>query len=90
MLDSFRWKPNTTVAAIIEKNGVFLMVEKETIQGMQFNQPAGHIEEGENLIDAVIREVWEETGYKFLPQRLVGIYLSEPNLFDIAYLRFAF
>jgi len=86
------WTPRTTVAAVIESDGKFLLVEEET--GKQpytvFNQPAGHLENGESLIDAVIRETLEETGYDFKPTALTGIYRwIEPNAGD-TYMRFCF
>lgn len=69
------WRPDVTVAAIAEEDGRFLMVE-ERIQGrLVYNQPAGHLESGESLIDAVIREAREETAWEFAPQALVGFYL---------------
>ncbi|MGL6070651.1 NUDIX domain-containing protein, partial [Craterilacuibacter sp.] len=82
-----RFKPNTTVAAIIERDGRFLMVEENTREGVRYNQPAGHLEKGESLLEAVCREVREETGYAFTPQGLVGIYLAQG---EPTYLRFAF
>lgn len=69
------WKPDLTVAAIIEREGRFLFVE-ERIQGRRvFNQPAGHVEDGETLLAAVIRETQEETAWHFVPEYLLGIYL---------------
>ena len=63
-----------TVAALIEKDGRFLMVQ-ESISGKSvFNQPAGHLEDNETLIDAVIRETREETAWLFEPQSVTGIY----------------
>lgn len=84
------WKPNVTVAAIIERDGKFLLVEEETDEGIRFNQPAGHLECEEALTDAVIREALEETGYAFDPQFLVGVYNWRHPSKDITYLRFAF
>ena len=56
-----RWKANVTVAAVIEKDGRFLMIE-ESIDGQKvLNQPAGHLERNESLLNAVKREVLEET-----------------------------
>lgn len=64
-----------TVAAILERRGRFLFVEERDGEGPRvLNQPAGHVEEGESLIDAVIRETREETGLAFTPTHLVGIY----------------
>lgn len=84
------WKPHVTVAAVLERGGKFLLVEEETDSGIRYNQPAGHLECGESLIDAVIRESLEETGYSFAPQYLVGIYNWRNEAKDITYLRFAF
>ena len=58
-----RWKPNSTVATIIEQNGKFLFVEEEDSGKFVYNQPAGHLDEGETLSDAAIRETLEETGH---------------------------
>ena len=84
------WKPNVTVAAVIERDGKFLLVEEETDAGLAFNQPAGHLEEGEALVDAVVRETLEETAYHFKPTHLVGVYNWKHPAKDVTYLRFAF
>jgi 8-oxo-dGTP pyrophosphatase MutT (NUDIX family) len=84
------WKPNVTVAAIIEQDGKFLLVEENTSQGLLFNQPAGHLEANESLLAAVIREALEESAYEFEPQHLVGIYRWHAPASDTTYLRFAF
>lgn len=84
------WKPNVTVAAIIERDGKFLLVEEETADGLMFNQPAGHLEDGESLFDGVVREVQEETAYRFTPTGLLGVYHWKHPARDITYLRFAF
>jgi len=88
------WKPSVTVAAIIEHEGRFLLVEEETSDGIRFNQPAGHLDPGESLIDAVSREALEETAFEFTPESLVGIYmsryLSNRTGEEVTYLRFAF
>ena len=68
------WKPNVTVAALIERDGRFLLVEEETDDGIRFNQPAGHLDEGESLVAACAREALEETAWSFTPTALVGIY----------------
>lgn len=86
-----QWKPNTTVAAIAEQDGRFLLVEESINDKLVFNQPAGHLEHGESLLDAVKREVLEETAWEFEPETLVGVYLyPNPNDPDITYLRFCF
>ena len=86
-----QWKPNTTVAAITEQDGRFLLVEELINGNIVFNQPAGHLEQGETLIEAVKREVLEETAWEFEPKSLVGVYLyPNPQQEDITYLRFCF
>lgn len=90
-----RWAPRTTVAAVVtDAQGRYLMVEEHTPRGLRLNNPAGHLEPGESLLDAVVREVREETGRAFTPEALVGIYLARveapgAGLAD-AYLRFTF
>lgn len=84
------WKPNVTVAAVVMRDGKFLLVEEETEAGLAFNQPAGHLEAGESLIDAVIRETLEETAYHFKPTHLIGVYNWKHPGKDVTYLRFAF
>jgi len=84
------WKPHVTVAAVIEKNGRYLMVEETTEQGVAFNQPAGHIEPGEDLIAAIKREVLEETAWQFEPSALVGVQLWRKTSNAPTFLRFCF
>ena len=84
------WKPHVTVAAVIERDGKFLLVEEATPQGLRFNQPAGHLEADESLPDAAIRETLEESAYHFAPHHLVGIYRWHAPESDTTYLRFAF
>lgn len=88
------WKPSVTVAAIIERDGRFLLIEEETSDGVRLNQPAGHLDPFESLAEAVAREVMEETAYEFKPTALVGMYLSSYHSArrnsDVTYLRFAF
>lgn len=89
-----RWHPSVTVAAVIEQNGKFLLVEEHTPEGLRLNNPAGHLEEGESLVQACTRETLEETAHPFTPNALLGIYMSRfqrPSAGqDITYLRFAF
>ena len=86
-----QWKPNTTVAAIAEQDGRFLLVEESINGNLVFNQPAGHLEQGETLIEAIKREVMEETAWEFEPESLVGVYLyPNPHQAGITYLRFCF
>jgi len=84
------WKPNVTVAAVIERAGRFLLVEEETDYGIRFNQPAGHLDEGESLVDAVVREALEETAHRFMPEYLIGIYQWRRPDGQATYMRFAF
>ena len=81
---------HTTVAAIIEDNGKFLLVEESTDRGNRFNQPAGHLEDNETILEAVVRETLEETAYAFKPELLLGIYHWKHEHNDTTYLRFAF
>ena len=84
------WKPHVTVAAIIEREQRFLIVE-EIIDGEhRFNQPAGHLEAGESLVEAAIRETREETGWRFLPEAVTGIYQWRQPDNGIHFLRFSF
>lgn len=86
-----QWKPNVTVAAIVQEEDRFLLVEENADDRLVLNQPAGHLEKDEHLLDAVRREVLEETARVFRPQSLVGVYLF-PNrhVEEISYLRFCF
>lgn len=84
------WNPHVTVAAVVEQAGRYLLVEEETDDGIRINQPAGHWERGETLVNAAVREALEETGYPFSPTHLVGLYNWSRPGGDITYLRFAF
>jgi 8-oxo-dGTP pyrophosphatase MutT (NUDIX family) len=80
------------VAAVIEQDGKFLLVEEHTPEGLRLNNPAGHLDPGESPAQGCARETLEETAYTFTPTALVGIYLSrfQRQQDDITYLRFAF
>ncbi|MFA7243384.1 MAG: NUDIX hydrolase [Sulfuricellaceae bacterium] len=84
------WKPNVTVAAVIEQDGKFLLVEENTDDGVRFNQPAGHWEQDETLVEGTVREALEETAYHFSPQWLQGVYRWHHPRKDVTYLRFAY
>lgn len=73
------WKPHTTVAALCERDGRYLLVKEEVEGAIVYNQPAGHLESGETLLDAVVRETLEETRYRFIPSALQGIYRYTPD-----------
>lgn len=85
-----QWKPNVTVAAVVERDGAFLLVEEQTTAGIRFNQPAGHLEAEESLLDAVVRETLEESARDFVPEELLGIYQYRQTGSGVTYLRFAF
>jgi 8-oxo-dGTP pyrophosphatase MutT (NUDIX family) len=84
------WTPHVVVAAIVERDGKFLLVEEHTAEGLRLNQPAGHWEPGETLLDAVRREALEETAHHVEPLALLGCYSTYYPLRDITYLRFAY
>ena len=89
-----RWKPSVTVAAIIEREGRYLLVEEHTPEGLRLNNPAGHLDPGESPEQGVAREALEETAFVFQPTALVGVYLSRfqraSTQEDVTYLRFAY
>jgi 8-oxo-dGTP pyrophosphatase MutT (NUDIX family) len=82
--------PDITVAAVTETDGRFLVVEERINRRLVFNQPAGHVERGETLLAAVVREVREETAWGFNPQALIGVYLWKNPTSGRATMRFAF
>ena len=84
------WKPRVTVAAVIELEQRFLMVEENTPRGVQFNQPAGHLEENEDLLTAIKREVLEEAAWHFTPQALIAVHLWRRNPESETFMRFCF
>jgi 8-oxo-dGTP pyrophosphatase MutT (NUDIX family) len=89
-----RWRPSVTVAAVIERDGRFLMIEEETSEGLRINNPAGHLDPGETPAEGCAREALEETAWQFRPTQLLGVYVSRFQRSttgeDITYLRFAF
>lgn len=101
-MPDLRWKPNVTVAAVIERDGRFLLVEEHTSHGLKLNTPAGHLDPGESPAEGCAREALEETAHHFVPTALVGVYMArfqrQPTASaerrdsdeDITYLRFAF
>jgi ADP-ribose pyrophosphatase YjhB (NUDIX family) len=84
------WQPAVTVAAIIERDGRFLLIEEDAEGERVFNQPAGHWEPGETLEAACAREALEESACRFMPRALVGIYHWQAGANGVTYLRFAF
>ncbi|MET3395494.1 8-oxo-dGTP pyrophosphatase MutT (NUDIX family) [Variovorax sp. 1140] len=90
-----RWKPNVTVAAVIEREGRFLLVEENTPDGLRLNTPAGHLDPGESPAEGCARETLEETAHHFTPTALIGIYMARSRPLaeggeDTTYMRFAF
>ena len=84
------WRPSVTVAAVIERDGRFLFVEEIADGKRVLNQPAGHLDPGESLLEACVRETLEETAHTFAPSALVGIYRWRHEASDTTFLRFAF
>ena len=84
------WKPNTVVAAVLERDGRFLLVEELAKGRVVYNQPAGHLDPGETLLEAVKRETLEESAWHIEPESLIGVYLIEPADAEVTFLRFCF
>lgn len=87
------WQAHVTVAVIVEREGKFLLVEEETLASHLdvYNQPAGHVEQGETLIEAAKREALEETGFEVEPTALLGLYTYTPETTpDVTYYRVCF
>jgi len=81
---------DVTVAAVVSRGERFLVVEEQAGGRVVFNQPAGHLEPGESLVDAVVRETKEETGFHFSPQSIVGVYLWHCDEAERSFLRVTF
>ncbi|CAM3743935.1 NUDIX hydrolase [Roseateles saccharophilus] len=94
MAGTHRFRPSVTVAAVIARDGRYLLVEEDTPEGLRLNNPAGHLEQGENPIEAVVREALEETARAFVPEAFLGVYLARfvrpQPLEDVTYVRLAF
>ncbi len=78
-MSSSRWKPSVTVAAVIAHAGRYLLVEEHTADGLRLNTPAGHLEPGESPQQGAVREALEETGRRFTPEALLGVYMAAAN-----------
>lgn len=85
-----QWAPHVTVAAVIEREEHFLVVEEQVHGRLLYNQPAGHWEVGESLTAGAVRETLEETGWDFEPQALLGVYHWVHPGKSETYLRFCF
>ncbi len=90
MNDPIIWRPDVTVAAVVEQDGRFLFVEERVRGQLVLNQPAGHLEAGESLIDAVCRETLEESAWDIEATYLIGIYQWTSPRDGVAFMRFAF
>lgn len=88
-LQSRRWAPRVTVATVVVRDGRFLLVEEEQNGKRVLNQPAGHLECGESLVEAALRETREETGWEVQLTAFIGTY-QWTTADGIAFLRFAF
>ena len=84
------WSPHVVVACVVEREGRFLMVEERVNGQLVLNQPAGHWEQGETLIEGAVREALEETGWDVRPSAMLGIYEYQPAELDYTFLRVAF
>lgn len=89
-----RFRPSVTVAAVIERDGRYLLVEEKTSEGLMLNNPAGHLEQAETPVEAVVREALEETMRAFTPEHFLGVYLARfvrpARSEDVTYVRLAF
>ena len=85
-----RFTPHITVATVIEKDGRFLFVKEHAEERVVLNQPAGHLEMDESLIQAAIRETLEETGWDIEITQLIGIYLYTAPSNNVTYQRVCF
>ena len=75
-MNAERFRPSVTVAAIVERDGRYLLVEEHTPEGLRLNNTASHLEPGESPLQAVVREALEETAFRLVPDALVGVYLA--------------
>ncbi len=84
------WQPDVTVATVVVRDGRLLCVEERANGQLVINQPAGHLEPDESLIEAAVRETREETGWNVRVTHLVGAYQWKAPETARHYLRFAF
>lgn len=87
---TMKWSPHITVASVLERNKTFLIVEERVHGKLVLNQPAGHWEQGETLLDAAVRETLEETAWQYEPTHVTGIYQWQDPESAETYLRFCF
>lgn len=84
------WTPRVTVAAVIERDGKFLLVQERSGGRTVYNQPAGHLEDNESLLDAVIRETLEESAWQFAPTSVIGVYRWRHPRKQVTFMRVGF
>ena len=84
------WRPHVTVACVIADGDRYLMVEEEVKGQLAYNQPAGHLDDGESLLDAAVRETLEETGWTVALEHLIGIHQWRSTEHGDAVIRFSF
>lgn len=84
------WQPHVVVAAVVEREGRYLIVEETIAGALALNQPAGHWEPGESLFEALVREALEETGWDVRPTGFLGTYVWQPDNLAYPFVRFAF
>lgn len=84
------WTAHVVVASVVERDGRFLIVEERINGAARLNQPAGHWEPGETLVEGAVREALEETGWDLRPTHFLGLYHHEPEDLDYGFLRVAF
>lgn len=81
---------HVTVATVVARDGRYLFVEETVGTRTVLNQPAGHWEAGETLVEAAVRETLEETAWAVVPTALLGTYAYQPPDLPYGFLRFAF
>lgn len=84
------WTPHATVAVVVEKDSKFLLVKERSHGEIVFNQPAGHVEEGESILDAAIRETLEESGWEVELESVIGLYTYKAPANGVTYYRICF
>ena len=84
------WSPHVTVACVLEHSGQFLLIEEMVDGQLVLNQPAGHWEQNETLLQATVRETLEEAAWHYTPTHLTGIYHWQHPATEVTYLRFCF
>ncbi len=88
--DARIWRPHVTVASVVHDSGRFLMVEEEIRGQRLYNQPAGHLEPGESLLDAAVRETLEETAWEVHLTGFLGVQQWRSPVYGDDVVRFGF